>query len=104
MPFINDGIKKVLTEGNQSNYFLGMEKMPHVSPQCHMIIAYMNRHGSITQMEASEDLGITKLSTRISDMVKAGVRGINKTYEEGVNRWGQTCHYMRYSLDRRVWH
>ena len=103
MPFINKGIQKIITEGNQANYYDGVEKMPHVSPQCHMIISYMVRHGSISSMEAYEDLGITKLSTRISDMVNAGVKGINKTYEDGTNRWGLPCKYMRYSLDRSVW-
>jgi len=103
MPFINDGIKKIVTEGNHANYYNGMEKMPHVTPQAHMILAYMNRHGSISQIEATEDLGITKLSTRVSEMVRAGVKGINKVFEESNNRWGQPVRYMRYSLDRSVW-
>lgn len=104
MPFVNNSVKRIITEGNNANYYNGTENMPHVTPQAHMILSYMNRHGSISQIEATEDLGITKLSTRVSEMVRAGVKGINKHMEDGTNRWGQPCRYMRYSLDRRVWY
>lgn len=64
------------------------------------IIDYIKEFGSITPMEAFSDLGITKLSTRISEMAKAGIH-FEKEIVETQNRYGQKCHYMRYSLPER---
>ena len=63
-----------------------------------MILSYMERRGSITPMDAFADLGITKLATRIGELIRAGVP-INKTIETGKNRFGKTIQYMRYSID-----
>ena len=57
--------------------------------QHEMILAYIDRFGSISPMEAFNDLGITKLATRISEMRRKG-------HEFEKNRFGKTCHYMRY--------
>ena len=48
-------------------------------------------------MEAFVDLGITKLSTRISELIRDGV-DINKETERSANRYGEVTHYTRYSL------
>ena len=61
------------------------------------IIQYMNRYGSITPFEAFEDLGVTKLATRISEMIRDGVI-IEKCPERRKNRYGEVTHYMRYKL------
>ena len=61
------------------------------------IIDYMERHGSISPMEAFTDLGITKLATRISELRKSGVE-IDKDYEESLNRFGDKVCYMRYRI------
>lgn len=58
---------------------------------------YMRDFGSITPMQAFNDLGITKLSTRIGEMVRNGLP-ITKTPTEGVNRYGETTHYMTYRI------
>lgn len=58
---------------------------------------YMLDWGSITPYEAFRDLGITKLATRISEMVKAGEE-IEKTMVSDTNRYGEPVHYMRYSM------
>lgn len=63
--------------------------------QHEMILDYLNRFGSISPMEAFMDLGITKLATRISEMRKNGVE-FSKVMESRKNRFGKTCHYMRY--------
>ena len=60
---------------------------------------YMERFGSITTYEAFIDLGETKLTTRISDLRKRGVK-IAQKEEIGENRYGQTVRYMRYSLPK----
>lgn len=59
------------------------------------ILKYMDDFGSITPMEAFMDLGITKLSTRISEMIKLGIR-IEKSMEFTSNRYGQPVRFMRY--------
>lgn len=61
------------------------------------ITEYIVRFGSITPMDAFVDLGITKLSTRIGEMIRAGVPVVKKT-ETAKNRYGEQTHYMRYSL------
>ena len=64
--------------------------------QYEMILRYIDDFGSISPMEAFSDLGITKLATRISEMKQNGYR-FNQRMESRKNRFGKTCHYMRYS-------
>ena len=61
------------------------------------IIRYIEDYGSITPYEAFRDLGITKLATRISELISSGME-FNKVIETGVNRYGEQIRYMRYSL------
>ena len=64
--------------------------------QHEMILDYINNFGSISPMEAFTDLGITKLATRISEMRQDGHK-FSQRMETRKNRFGKTCHYMRYS-------
>lgn len=59
------------------------------------ILAYLDRYDSISPMEAFADLGITKLSTRISEMRKDGLNFTQKMCES-KNRDGDTVRYARY--------
>ena len=59
------------------------------------ILNYMDEHGSISPMEAFTDLGITKLATRVSELIRGGVK-IEKEFEESQNRYGEKVCYMRY--------
>lgn len=59
------------------------------------ILDFIDRHGSITPMDAFLDLGITKLATRVSELIRGGVR-IEKTQKSGKNRFGETVRYMEY--------
>ena len=61
------------------------------------IIRYIEKFGSITPFEAFADLGVTKLATRISELIRAGVE-IRKEMVEGENRFGEPVRYMRYSM------
>ena len=65
--------------------------------QRELIIEYIKEYGSISPLEAFSDLGITKLATRISEMIKDGV-AVNKVEETRQNRFGKPVTYMRYSL------
>ena len=59
------------------------------------ILDYMDLYGSITPFEAFADLGITKLASRISEMIRDGEK-IEKIMESGVNRFGEPVNFMRY--------
>lgn len=61
------------------------------------IIDYMERFGSITPMDAFVDLGITKLSTRIGELIHDG-HDIDKEKVTARNRFGEKCSFMRYTL------
>ena len=59
------------------------------------ILQYIDDFGSISPMEAFNDLGITKLATRISEMSREGHQ-FTKLMECTKNRYGDKVHYMRY--------
>jgi len=59
------------------------------------ISKYLDDFGSITSLEAMRDLGIMRLASRISEMVRDGER-ITKETVTGKNRYGETTHYARY--------
>lgn len=61
------------------------------------IIEYMVEFGSITPMEAFADLGITKLATRVSELIADGYI-IKKERVKAKNRYGDAVNFTRYSL------
>ena len=63
--------------------------------QAQRIRQYLDDHGSISPMEAFLNLGITKLATRISEMIRDGEK-VQKVMEKGLDRYGNTVSYMRY--------
>lgn len=63
------------------------------------ILQYLSVNGDISPMEAFLELGITKLSTRIGELQKAGF-AFDKKMTESVDRRGQPVRYMRYSIRR----
>lgn len=66
--------------------------------QCERVLDYMQRFGSITAAEAVMDLGVYRLSARISDLKDEGYK-IKSVRESGKNRLGETTNYARYSLE-----
>jgi hypothetical protein len=67
--------------------------------QKQMIVNYIFNFGSISPMEAFADLGVTKLSTRISEMKKKGVV-FEDEWEERTNRYGKTVRFKRYRFPK----
>ena len=63
------------------------------------VINYIEQFGEITPIEAFRDLGITKLATRISEMIKDGIE-IEKEFVKSKNRFGETVYYMKYSFPK----
>ena len=62
-----------------------------------LIIDFMRDNGSITTFEAYEQLGVTKLTTRISELRRGGFL-IKQRTESGLNRYGKPVTYNRYWL------
>ena len=60
------------------------------------IVQYLDDFGSITTMEAFSDLGITRLASRIHELVSNGLP-IKKEMVSSKNRYGEEVHFMRYS-------
>lgn len=81
---------------NIINYFcLTVEQFEKLTGQQMDILCYIFDYGSISPMEAFADLGITKLSTRISEMKVLGIQ-FDQAYEDRENRFGKKVHFMRY--------
>lgn len=74
-------------------YILGGQQMT----QCERIINYIDTHGSITQKEAQEALGIMRLASRVHDLRRMGYP-IEKVTERGKNRWNEPTIYARYKI------
>lgn len=61
------------------------------------VLEYMQKRGSISQAEATQHLGVTRLSAIILVLKKAGYSILDK-WVEGKNRWGEPTRYKRYWL------
>ena len=61
------------------------------------IVDYLKKHGSITQAEAMNRLGVFRLAARVADIRRSGVNVIRET-EESRNRYGEKVRYARYRL------
>lgn len=65
--------------------------------QINRVLEYMNKYGSITQIEALNVLGVMRLASRVSDIKKQGYPVVS-SMTAVKNRFGETCHVKRYSL------
>lgn len=65
--------------------------------QTDRVLSYMEEFGSITQLEALQDLGIMRLASRISDLKRQGIH-VDSRMETVRNRYGEKCSVKRYSL------
>ena len=65
--------------------------------QCQRILDYMERHGSISTLEAFNDLGVARLASRIHDLKDRGYN-IKSETKTGKNRFGETTSYKVYRL------
>ena len=65
--------------------------------QCEKIVLYIQKFGSISSLEAFQDLGITRLSARIYELREEGYQ-FDETFETSKNRFGESVSYKRYSF------
>ena len=61
------------------------------------VLDYMERFGSITQLEALKDLGVMRLASRISDLKRQGYPILSKM-ETVKNRYDENCYIKRYYI------
>lgn len=65
--------------------------------QAERVLEYIEEKGSITQLEALQEIGVMRLASRISDLKKLGYP-ITSNVEAVKNRYGENCYIKRYSL------
>ncbi len=75
-----------------------MAKVDHKPTQNERIISYINQFGSITQLEALQDLGVMRLASRISDLRRLGYP-ITSDIVAVKNRFGEDCYIKRYRME-----
>ena len=67
--------------------------------QCEKVKEYLKEFGSITQMQALNDLGIMRLASRISELRERG-ENISGEFVKVKNRYGELCEIKRYFYAR----
>lgn len=65
--------------------------------QCQRIIDYMRQFGSISTIEAFNDLGVARLASRIHDLKAQGYHIVSEM-GTAKNRYGETVHFKIYKL------
>lgn len=65
--------------------------------QSERILRHLRDYGTITSLEAMEEYGIMRLSSRISDLKKAGA-SIRREIISRKNRYGDTVSFARYYI------
>ena len=63
--------------------------------QQELILAHLDKFGSISPFEAFEEYGITKLATRISELKRLGHKFTTVMVEQ-KNRYGDPVRFARY--------
>ena len=70
----------------------------HSKPsQAQRVIDYIEENGSITQLQALNDIGVMRLASRISELKKQGY-SITSELVTVVNRYGEKCRVIKYCL------
>ena len=64
-----------------------------------MALDYIREFGSITPLDAFNDLGVTRLAAVIFKLKEDG-HDIHTEWQHGKNRYGQPTRYARYSFGK----
>ena len=68
------------------------------STQCEKVLPYMRQFGSITQLQALQDIGCMRLASRISDLRYQGY-AIGRRIKTSKNRYGDSVSFAEYYLE-----
>ena len=66
--------------------------------QCQRVLEYMRQFGSITPMDAMQDLGCMRLASRIKDLKQQGY-AVGRRMKSGRNRYGNPVTFAEYYLE-----
>lgn len=77
-----------------------MANVDHKPSQNALIVDYIRKYGRITPLDAMRDLGVMRLSSRISDMRRLGYEVIDE-WVSVENRWGEKVKVKSYRLEER---
>lgn len=66
--------------------------------QNEMVLSYMKQFGSITPLDAMQDLGCMRLSARIKNLRDAG-HPIGRRWRTCTNRFGNTVRFAEYYIN-----
>lgn len=61
------------------------------------ILEYITENGSITQIQALQDIGCMRLASRISDLRRQGYNIVSESVAI-KNRYGEKCYIKKYSF------
>ena len=67
------------------------------STQCDKVLEYMKTFGSITQLQALQDIGCMRLASRITDLRYQGY-AIGRRIKTSKNRYGESVSFAEYYL------
>ena len=67
--------------------------------QSEQVLQYLEKHGTITALDAIKELGIIQLPARISQLRCEGYT-ISTVYKRSVNRDGEQVRYGVYRLEK----
>lgn len=65
--------------------------------QCEKVLEYMKDFGSITPLEAMQDIGCMRLAARIADLREQG-HPIGRRMKTSKNRYGRDVSFAEYYL------
>ena len=65
--------------------------------QCDRVLEYMRDFGSITPLEAMQDIGCMRLASRIADLKDQG-HPIGRRMKTSKNRYGKSVSFAEYYL------
>lgn len=68
-----------------------------MTPQCQMLLDYLQQHGSVTGLQALSELGIMNYKGRIHDLRKMGYT-IRTDYITRMNAHGDVKTFAQYTL------
>lgn len=68
--------------------------------QCQRIVEYMKQFGSISTLEAFNDLGVARLASRIHDLKQQGYKITSET-KTAKNRFGESTSFKVYKLSEK---
>lgn len=81
-----------------ADYVRQLKPVVGIHSQELLVMDYIRKHGSITQKEAAEELGVTRLSAIIWKLVHNRGFVILSKDETAKNRFGAVCVYRRYYI------